>query len=87
MASGDWYYARGNQQYGPVSASELKALADRIEARVGPFGYRVFTDSAPVLEVELATRRPGVAGGHGRLGGRPARERIVRGFGWGLWPG
>lgn len=28
MASAEWYYARGNQQYGPVSALELKALAE-----------------------------------------------------------
>jgi epoxyqueuosine reductase len=31
-------------------------LADRLQAAVGPRGHRVFTDSAPVLEVELATR-------------------------------
>ena len=29
---------------------------DRIAADVGPFGYRVFTDSAPVLEVALAAK-------------------------------
>jgi epoxyqueuosine reductase len=29
---------------------------DRLAAEVGPLGHRVFTDSAPVLEVELATR-------------------------------
>lgn len=28
MASGEWYYARGSQQYGPVSANQLKALAE-----------------------------------------------------------
>jgi len=28
MPSGEWYYARGNQQHGPVSATELKALAE-----------------------------------------------------------
>jgi epoxyqueuosine reductase len=34
----------------------LQKLADRAAALVGPFGHRVFTDSAPVLEVELAAR-------------------------------
>ncbi|MBX9793004.1 MAG: tRNA epoxyqueuosine(34) reductase QueG [Burkholderiaceae bacterium] len=48
-------YARG-RDYHKVLRSRLQALADRIAAAVGPFGHRVFTDSAPVLEVELATR-------------------------------
>ena len=34
----------------------LQQLADRLQAAVGPCGHRVFVDSAPVLEVELATR-------------------------------
>ena len=33
----------------------LQKLCDRIAAEAGPFGYRVFTDSAPVMEVELAS--------------------------------
>jgi epoxyqueuosine reductase len=36
--------------------SRLQKLADRIAQEVGEFGYRVFTDSAPVLEAELAAR-------------------------------
>jgi epoxyqueuosine reductase len=48
-------YARG-RDYHKVLRSRLQKLSDRIAARVGPFGHRVFTDSAPVLEVELATR-------------------------------
>ena len=48
-------YARG-RDYHKVLRQRLQVLADRIAAQVGPFGYRVFTDSAPVLEVELATR-------------------------------
>jgi epoxyqueuosine reductase len=48
-------YARG-RDYHKVLRSRLQELADRIEAQVGPLGYRVFTDSAPVLEVELAAR-------------------------------
>jgi epoxyqueuosine reductase len=31
-------------------------LADQIAQAIGPFGYRVFCDSAPVMEVELARR-------------------------------
>ena len=34
--------------------SRLRALAGRIEAAVGDFGYRAFVDSAPVLEKALA---------------------------------
>jgi epoxyqueuosine reductase len=48
-------YALG-RDYHKVLRSRLQALADRIGREVGEFGYRVFTDSAPVLEVELATR-------------------------------
>ncbi len=48
-------YARG-RDYHKVLRQRLQALADRIAQAVGPFGHRVFTDSAPVLEVELATR-------------------------------
>ena len=48
-------YARG-RDYHKVLRARLQKLADRIAAVVGPFGHRVFTDSAPVLEAELATR-------------------------------
>ncbi len=48
-------YARG-RDYHKVLRNRLQTLADRIAEVVGPFGHRVFTDSAPVLEVELATR-------------------------------
>ncbi len=48
-------YALG-RDYHKVLRSRLQRLADRIAADVGPFGYRVFTDSAPVLEVALAAR-------------------------------
>jgi epoxyqueuosine reductase len=48
-------YARG-RDYHKVLRTRLQKLADRIAAAVGPFGHRVFTDSAPVLEVELASR-------------------------------
>ncbi|MBV8034921.1 tRNA epoxyqueuosine(34) reductase QueG [Roseateles sp.] len=48
-------YARG-RDYHKVLRQRLQKLAEKLEAEVGPLGYRVFTDSAPVLEVELASR-------------------------------
>ncbi len=48
-------YARG-RDYHKVLRSRLQKLADRIGEDVGTFGHRVFTDSAPVLEAELASR-------------------------------
>jgi epoxyqueuosine reductase len=46
-------YALG-RDYHKVLRNRLQRLAERIEAAVGPFGYRVFTDSAPLLEKALA---------------------------------
>ena len=71
-ASGDWrarewarladptaavvsIYARG-RDYHKVMRQRLQQLAERIEGEVGAYGYRVFTDSAPVLEVALAQK-------------------------------
>lgn len=48
-------YARG-RDYHKVLRNRLQKLADRMAAEIGPLGYRVFTDSAPVLEAELASR-------------------------------
>ena len=48
-------YARG-RDYHKVLRRRLQTLADKLVAEIGPLGHRVFTDSAPVLEVELATR-------------------------------
>ena len=48
-------YARG-RDYHKVLRQRLQQLADQLAAAIGPFGHRVFTDSAPVLEVELAQR-------------------------------
>ncbi len=48
-------YARG-RDYHRVLRPRLQQLADRLQAEIGPLGHRAFTDSAPVLEVELATR-------------------------------
>jgi len=51
-------YARG-RDYHKVLRSRLQKLCDRIAAEAGTFRYRVFTDSAPVMEVELA-RKAGI---------------------------
>ena len=48
-------YARG-RDYHKVVRQRLQYLAEAIAARIEPLGFRVFTDSAPVMEVELATR-------------------------------
>lgn len=48
-------YARG-RDYHKVMRQRLQQLAQAIAAHVGTLGHRVFTDSAPVLEVELASR-------------------------------
>ncbi len=48
-------YARG-RDYHKVMRQRLQKLALRLAEAVGPMGHRVFTDSAPVLEAELAAR-------------------------------
>ena len=48
-------YALG-RDYHKLLRARLQKLAERIAAETGPFGHRVFTDSAPVQEVALAER-------------------------------
>jgi len=48
-------YALG-RDYHKVLRAKLQALADRMTAELGSFHYRVFTDSAPVMEVSLAAK-------------------------------
>jgi len=48
-------YALG-RDYHKVLRKQLQKLADRIESEAGPFGYRAFTDSAPVMEKPLAEK-------------------------------
>ena len=48
-------YARG-RDYHKVLRNRLQDFAKAIEKKIGAFGYRVFTDSAPVMEVELARK-------------------------------
>ena len=47
-------YALG-RDYHKLLRARLQKLAERIAAETGPFGHRVFTDSAPVQEVALAS--------------------------------
>jgi epoxyqueuosine reductase len=46
-------YALG-RDYHKLMRQRLQKLADRIAGEIGPFGHRVFVDSAPVLERALA---------------------------------
>jgi len=46
-------YALGRDCH-KLMRARLQKLADRIETEIGPFGYRAFADSAPVLEKALA---------------------------------
>ena len=46
-------YAQG-RDYHKLMRNRLQKLAEAIAALAGPFGYRVFSDSAPVMEVEFA---------------------------------
>jgi epoxyqueuosine reductase len=48
-------YALG-RDYHKVVRARLSRLAQRLQAEIGPFGWRAFCDSAPVMEVELARR-------------------------------
>jgi epoxyqueuosine reductase len=60
-------YALG-RDYHKVLRQRLQRLAERIAAAIGPFGYRVFADSAPVLEKALAEQAGlGWIGKHGNL--------------------
>ena len=48
-------YALG-RDYHKVMRQKLQKLSDKIAAEISEFEYRVFTDSAPVLEVALAEK-------------------------------
>ena len=48
-------YARG-RDYHKVMRSRLQKLGEKIAGQVEALGHRAFTDSAPVLEAELAAR-------------------------------
>jgi epoxyqueuosine reductase len=48
-------YARG-RDYHKLIRKRLQSLAEKITSKIGPHGYRAFTDSAPVLERALAEK-------------------------------
>ena len=48
-------YALG-RDYHKIIRNRLQKLADKITTQIGEFGYRAFTDSAPVLEKALANK-------------------------------
>ena len=65
-------YALG-RDYHKVLRRRLQTLAGRIAAVAGPFGYRAFSDSAPVLEKALAEKAGlGWIGKHTNLLGETA---------------
>ncbi|MDX2504692.1 MAG: tRNA epoxyqueuosine(34) reductase QueG [Gammaproteobacteria bacterium] len=55
---GKGYIARYSlgRDYHKVMKKRLQTLANKLEQEIGTFGYRVFTDSAPVLEKPLAEK-------------------------------
>jgi len=60
-------YALG-RDYHKLIRARLQKLATQIEAVVGPYGYRVFSDSAPVLEKPIAVQAGlGWTGKHSNL--------------------
>lgn len=72
-------YARG-RDYHKVLRQRLQRLAEQLAHLVGPFGHRVFVDSAPVLEVELASRSGlGWRGRHSLLLSREAGSMFFLG--------
>jgi len=72
-------YALG-RDYHKVLRGKLQRLADRIAGEVGAFGYRVFCDSAPVMEVALASKAGlGWRGKHTLLLSRDAGSQFFLG--------
>ncbi len=65
-------YALG-RDYHKLMRNRLQKLADKIEEHIGPFGYRAFVDSAPVLEKAIAEKAGlGWIGKHSNLINRKA---------------
>ncbi len=65
-------YALG-RDYHKVLRQRLQKLANKIESEIGRFGYRVFVDSAPVLEKAIAEKAGlGWIGKHSNLINRQA---------------
>jgi epoxyqueuosine reductase len=72
-------YALG-RDYHKILRRRLRDLAHAISARIGPFGYRVFVDSGPVLEKALARQAGlGWVGKHTNLLDREAGSWFLLG--------
>ncbi|MDD5241130.1 MAG: tRNA epoxyqueuosine(34) reductase QueG [Sulfuricella sp.] len=72
-------YALG-RDYHKLVRARLQKLAEKIQQEIGPFQYRAFTDSAPVMEVALASRSGlGWRGKHSLLLSRTAGSRFFLG--------
>jgi len=68
------------RDYHKIMRGKLQKLANRIGQEVGSFRYRVFTDSAPVMEVEIAEKAGlGWRGKHTLLLNREAGSFFVLG--------
>lgn len=70
-------YAQG-RDYHKLVRNRLQRLAEKIAEEIGQFGYRVFSDSAPVMEVEFA-RQAGLGwrGKHSLLLSRQGSWRFL----------
>ncbi len=65
-------YALG-RDYHKLIRQRLQKLADKISSQIGPFGYRAFVDSAPVMEKAIAEKAGlGWIGKHSNLINRKA---------------
>lgn len=65
-------YALG-RDYHKLMRKRLQQLADKMSQAIGPFGYRVFVDSAPVMEKPIAQNAGlGWAGKHSNIINRDA---------------
>ena len=65
-------YALG-RDYHKLLRNRLQKLADKIATEIGPFGYRAFVDSAPILEKAIAEKAGlGWIGKHSNLINRRA---------------
>jgi epoxyqueuosine reductase len=70
-------YALG-RDYHKVVRHRLAELARRLQAQIGPYGWRAFCDSAPIMEVELAVRAGlGWRGKHTLLLSREGSMRFI----------
>ncbi|HHQ13498.1 MAG TPA: tRNA epoxyqueuosine(34) reductase QueG, partial [Chromatiales bacterium] len=68
------------RDYHKLLRRRLQQLADRIGAAIGPFGYRAFVDSAPVMEKPLAEKAGlGWQGKHSNLINKNAGSWFVLG--------